>query len=51
LLSHAFRVFEARLNVPAADLGPGPGKLLPATTIPDDEGNDYTTFTNLGFIA
>jgi uncharacterized protein (DUF1501 family) len=39
------------LNVPGAALGPGPGKILEATTVPDDDGNDYTVFTPLGFLA
>ncbi len=38
------------LNVAATDLGPGPGKLLAATTTPDDDGNTYTAFTPIGFL-
>jgi uncharacterized protein (DUF1501 family) len=38
------------LNVPAADVGPGPGKLLAATPDVDADGNSYTTFTPLGFL-
>jgi uncharacterized protein (DUF1501 family) len=39
------------LNVPAAALGPGPGKILEATATPDADGKTYTTFTPLGFLA
>lgn len=39
------------LNVPLAVLGPGPGKILEATTTPDADGKAYTAFTPLGFLA
>jgi uncharacterized protein (DUF1501 family) len=39
------------LNVPTADLGPGPGKILPATDVADADGNDYTAFTPLDFLT
>jgi len=39
------------LGVDAATLGPGPGKLFPATPAPDDNGDDYTAFTPVGFLA
>jgi len=39
------------LNVPTLALGPGPGKILEATSVADDDGNDYTVFTPLGFLA
>jgi uncharacterized protein (DUF1501 family) len=38
------------LNLPAATLGPGPGKLFPATLSPDDNGDDYTAFTPIPFL-
>ena len=38
------------LNVSVADLGPGPGKLLPATPEVDGDGNSYTTFTPIPFL-
>jgi uncharacterized protein (DUF1501 family) len=38
------------LNVAPADLGPGPGKILPATTSVDADGNSYTTFTPIPFL-
>jgi len=39
------------LNVSLAALGPGTGKILEATTTPDADGNDYTVFSPLGFLA
>jgi uncharacterized protein (DUF1501 family) len=38
------------LGVSLSDLGPGTGKLLPATPDPDGDGNSYTAFTPLGFL-
>ena len=38
------------LNVPAVDLGPGPGKILLSTPAPDGDGNKYTALTPLGFL-
>jgi uncharacterized protein (DUF1501 family) len=38
------------LGVPVVDLGPGPSKLLPATPQTDPLGNDYVTFTPIGFL-
>lgn len=38
------------LGVPLVDVGPGPGKLLPATTQTDALGNSYVTFTPIGFL-
>jgi len=54
-LTHDFRdvfgtVLTRWLNVPVPDLGPGPGKILPATPVADADGNDYTAFTPIGFI-
>jgi hypothetical protein len=37
--------------VPVSDLGPGSGKIFPATPVDDDLGNNYTTFTPIGFLA
>jgi uncharacterized protein (DUF1501 family) len=54
-LTHDFRDFYGTilarwLNVPLVDLGPGPGKLLPATPEADDDGNSYTSFAPIGFL-
>jgi uncharacterized protein (DUF1501 family) len=38
------------LNVSEGDLGPGPGKILPATTEADGDGNSYTEFNPIEFI-
>ncbi len=38
------------LNVPVADLGPGTGKILAATPIPDGDGKNYTALTPLGYL-
>jgi len=39
------------LNVPLSELGPGPGKIMPATVEVDSDGNDYTAFTPIPFLA
>jgi uncharacterized protein (DUF1501 family) len=39
------------LNVSTATLGPGPGKLLAANPDPDADGNTYTAFTPIPFLA
>lgn len=54
-LTHDFRDFygtilQRWLNVPTVDLGPGTGKLLPATNTPDGDGNSYTAFNAIGFL-
>jgi uncharacterized protein (DUF1501 family) len=38
------------LNVAPGDLGPGPGKILPATPEVDGDGNSYTAFTPIPFL-
>jgi hypothetical protein len=38
------------LNVSPSALGPGPGKILPATPEVDADGNSYTAFTPIGFL-
>lgn len=38
------------LNVSVADIGPGPGKIFPATPEVDSDGNSYTAFTPIGFL-
>lgn len=39
------------LNVSPAAVGPGPGKILPATPQVDADGKSYTAFTPIGFLA
>ncbi|MFQ5478005.1 MAG: DUF1501 domain-containing protein [Candidatus Binatia bacterium] len=39
------------LSVPEVDLGPGAGKLLPATSGADADGESYTAFNPIGFLA
>ncbi len=43
-------VLTSWLGVPLTDIGPGPGKLLPATTQTDPLGKNYVTFTPIGFL-
>jgi uncharacterized protein (DUF1501 family) len=43
-------ILTSHLGVPAVDVGPGAGKILPATPEVDDLGNSYTTFTPIGFL-
>ena len=55
-MTHDFRDFFGTilarwLNVSVSDIGPGPGKIFPATTEVDGDGNDYTAFTPIGFLA
>ncbi len=38
------------LNVPAATVGPGPGKIFAANPVPDDDGRTYTSFTPIAFL-
>jgi uncharacterized protein (DUF1501 family) len=38
------------LGVPVVDVGPGPGKILPATTLVDPLGNSYTSFSPIAFL-
>lgn len=38
------------LNVPVADLGPGPGKILTSTATADGDGKNYTALKPLGFL-
>jgi uncharacterized protein (DUF1501 family) len=38
------------LGLPAASLGPGSGKLFPATPSKDDNGDDYLAFTPIDFL-
>jgi uncharacterized protein (DUF1501 family) len=54
-MTHDFRdvfgtILSRWLNVSAVDLGPGPGKILPATPDVDPDGNSYTAFTPIGFL-
>jgi uncharacterized protein (DUF1501 family) len=54
-MTHDFRdvfgtVLTRWLGVPLADVGPGPTKILPATTATDPLGNNYVTFTPIGFL-
>jgi uncharacterized protein (DUF1501 family) len=44
-------ILNSWLNVSLPDLGPGDGKLLPETSVPDEDGNSYTSFMNIGFIS
>ncbi len=55
LLTYDFRdvfgtVLTRWLNVPASEIGPGPGKMFPANPDPDSDGNTYTTFAPIGFL-
>lgn len=43
-------ILERWLNVSAADIGPGPGKLFAATPDPDDLGQSYTSYTPIPFL-
>jgi uncharacterized protein (DUF1501 family) len=38
------------LNVSVTDIGPGAGKIFPATPQVDSDGNSYTSFTPIGFL-
>ncbi len=44
-------LLERWLGVPAVDVGPGAGKILPATPSVDENGASYTAYTPLGFLA
>lgn len=53
--THDFRdlygtILERWLNVPVADIGPGPGKLFAATPNPDWLGNSYTSYNAIPFL-
>jgi uncharacterized protein (DUF1501 family) len=39
------------LNVPVGTIGPGSGKIFTDTPVPDENGESYTTFTPIGFLA
>jgi hypothetical protein len=39
------------LGVAPAALGPGSGALFPANPLPDADGNTYTAFTPIPFLA
>ncbi|MFN2426821.1 MAG: DUF1501 domain-containing protein [Candidatus Binatia bacterium] len=43
-------ILERWLNVPAADIGPGLGKLFAATPNPDWLGQSYTSYTPIPFL-
>jgi len=43
-------VLTRHLGVAEADVGPGPGKILPATPEVDPLGNSYTSFTPIPFL-
>jgi uncharacterized protein (DUF1501 family) len=43
-------ILARHLGVPDVDVGPGAGKILPATAQVDPLGNSYTTFTPIGFL-
>jgi uncharacterized protein (DUF1501 family) len=54
-MTHDFRdlygtILERWLNVPASDIGPGPGKLFAATPVADWLGQTYTTYTPIPFL-
>ncbi len=44
-------VLSRWLNVPVSAIGPGPGKILADTPVPDADGNDYTVFTPIDFLV
>jgi uncharacterized protein (DUF1501 family) len=55
-MTHDFRdvygtILSRWLNVPAGTIGPGPGKILASTIPTDDNGQSYTSFTPIGFLA
>ena len=43
-------ILDKWLNVPVADIGPGPGKLFAATPTPDDLGQTYTVYTPIPYL-
>lgn len=54
-MTHDFRdlfgtILARWLNVSVSDIGPGAGKIFPATPEVDSDGNDYTAFTPIGFL-
>ena len=54
-MTHDLRDFygtmlERWLNMPAVDIGPGPGKVFAETTTPDEFGNDYVAYTPIPYL-
>ena len=55
-MTHDFRdvfgtILSRWLNVPAATIGPGPGQDPGGDDPVDDNGQSYTAFTPIGFLA